>query len=186
MWSGAPVRSKSAPMKDRRMKISPELGREPGPKPGTIRTAANRRKFIEALAITANVSAACKLARVGRNSIYEWRKDDPSFKADWDEATELGTDALEDEAVRRAYDGTLKPVYYGGKKVGTVREYSDPLLILMLKARRPEKFRERFDIDPGNRFIELLRYLETAGERGGGSGQNDDRQHSDRARGGDA
>jgi hypothetical protein len=175
MWSGAPVRNESAPKKT----MSTEILPEPGPKPGTIRTAANRRKFIEALAITANVSTACKLARVGRNSIYEWRKDDPSFRVEWDETVELGTGALEDEAVRRACEGTLKPVYYGGKKIGTVREYSDSLLIFMLKARRPEKFRERFDIDPGNRFIELLRYLETAGGRGGGSGQNNDRKAGD-------
>ena len=177
MWSGAPIRherirSESAPMKDGRMESLPEMKS----KPGTIRTAAVRRKFLKALAMTASVSAAAKHIRVCRNALYEWRKDDPSFRVEWDEAVELGTDALEDEAVRRAYDGTLKPVYYGGKKVGTVREYSDSLLVFMLKARRPEKFRERFDIDPGNRFIELLRYLEQSGGA----------QNRDGTRGGDA
>ena len=39
---------------------------------------------------------------------------------------ETGTDGLEDEAVRRAKNG------------------SDTLLIFMLKARRPEKFKERY------------------------------------------
>ncbi len=185
MGSGANVRSKSAPKKTMSMETLPERRS----KPGTVRTAANRHKFIEALALTANVTAACKLARVGRNVIYEWRKDDPSFKADWDEATELGTDALEDEAVRRAHQGTRKPVHYGGKKVGTVRKYSDTLLIFLLKGRRPEKFRERFDNHPGNGFIDLLRYLKTAGGRGGG-GQNHDRetddgQNHDGTRGGD-
>src|SRR5574337_1699712 len=67
----------------------------------------------------------------------------PDFSAAWDAALELGTDSLEDEAVRRAHEGTLKPVYQGGKKVGTIREYSDTLLIFMLKARRPERFKER-------------------------------------------
>lgn len=56
---------------------------------------------------------------------------------------DLGTDALEDEAVRRAHEGVLKPVFQQGKEVGHVREYSDALMVTMLKARRPEKFKDR-------------------------------------------
>jgi hypothetical protein len=48
---------------------------------------------------------------------------------------------LEDEAVRRAYEGVERPVFQGGKQVGVVREYSDTLLIFLLKALRPEKYR---------------------------------------------
>ena len=40
-----------------------------------------------------------------------------------------------------------KPVgWYKGKPGGTVREYSDILLIFLLKALRPEKYRERVDV----------------------------------------
>jgi hypothetical protein len=39
------------------------------------------------------------------------------------------------EAVRRAKDGYIKPVFHQGVKVGEVREYSDVLLMFMLKAR---------------------------------------------------
>jgi len=52
-------------------------------------------------------------------------------------------DALEDEAIRRAHDGTMKPVFHGGKKVGEVREYSDKLLIFLLKGCKPEKYAVR-------------------------------------------
>ena len=50
---------------------------------------------------------------------------------------------LEDEARRRALQGVEKPVFREGRQVGTVTEYSDTLLIFLLKARRPEKFRDR-------------------------------------------
>jgi hypothetical protein len=36
-------------------------------------------------------------------------------------------------------------VFQGGKNVGTERVYSDRLLELLLKARRPAKYRERID-----------------------------------------
>jgi len=48
------------------------------------------------------------------------------FARAWKAALEFGTDRLEDEAVKRATKGK-----------------SDVLLIFMLKARRPEKFRDR-------------------------------------------
>lgn len=86
---------------------------------------------------------SCEMAGLPRSTVYDWRHADQAFAQAWDAALELGTDALEDEAVRRAYHGTDKPVYQGGKQVGTVREFSDTLLIFMLKARRPEKFKER-------------------------------------------
>jgi len=53
------------------------------------------------------------------------------------------SDALEDEAYHRAVEGIEKPVgWYQGKPGGTVTEYSDTLLIFLLKGRRPEKFAE--------------------------------------------
>ncbi len=47
------------------------------------------------------------------------------------------------EAVRRAVEGTEKPVYQQGRLVGHVQEYSDTLLIFLLKGRRPEKYGEK-------------------------------------------
>ena len=54
-------------------------------------------------------------------------------------------DDLELEARRRAVEGTERPVFYQGGEVGYVREYSDTLLIFLLKAHRPNKFRERVE-----------------------------------------
>lgn len=105
-------------------------------------TAADQDRFIEFLEETANVTEACRRAKISRTMAYRWRQD-PEFDARWEAAVDRGTDALEDEAVRRAHDGYEKPVYQGGRQVGTVREYSDTLLMFMLKARRPERFKDR-------------------------------------------
>jgi hypothetical protein len=114
------------------------------PAPGrTIRTAENTTAFLDALAATASVRAACEFARIDRASVYRWRDEDPRFAEEWNAALDRGTDALEDEAVRRAREGWEKPIYRGNELVGSVREYSDALLALVLRARRPEKYRER-------------------------------------------
>jgi hypothetical protein len=58
----------------------------------------------------------------------------------------LAVGALEDEALRRAVEGVEEPVYQGGKQVGVIRKYSDALLMFLLKAARPEKYRENYSI----------------------------------------
>lgn len=105
-----------------------------------------REGFLQLLEETANVSKACELTAYPRRTAYEHRMRDPEFAKAWEAALETGTDALEDEAIRRAYQGISKAVYYGGKLVGYAREYSDTLLIFMLKARRPERFKDRHEI----------------------------------------
>lgn len=109
----------------------------------TTRTPKRVEAFLAALCDGLSVTAACAQAGIGRRSAYDWRDGDPDFKGAWDAAVEEGTDRLEDEGYRRARDGTNKPVYQGGKRVGEVREYSDTLMIFFLKGRRPEKFKER-------------------------------------------
>lgn len=104
---------------------------------------ALKAAFLEALEGTASVTKACELSKLSRRTAYNWRDADELFAEAWDKAVERGTDALEDEAIRRAYHGTDKPVFQGGELVGHIREYSDTLLIFMLKARRPDKFKDR-------------------------------------------
>jgi len=102
-----------------------------------------RAFFLEYLSETANVTESAKAAGISRRTVYFWREGDEDFAKAWDEAVELGTDALEDEAVRRGRDGVDEPVFYRGQECGSVRRYSDTLLIFMLKARRPGKFKDR-------------------------------------------
>lgn len=99
--------------------------------------------FIEKLKSIPNVSSAAKAAGINRTYAYKLKSEDADFSAAWDEAIESSTDDAEAEAYRRAVKGTVKPVFHMGKKVGGIREYSDTLLIFLLKAHRPEKFRDK-------------------------------------------
>lgn len=114
----------------------------------TIRTPKRRKALISILRETGgNVTKACEIAGIGRSAAYEWREADPEFALEWESAIEAGTDELEEEARRRAFQGVNKPVFYKGEKCGFVKEYSDTLLIFLLKGRRPERYRERFDVE---------------------------------------
>lgn len=115
--------------------------------------------MLAALAETGNVSKAAEAAGIDRGTHYKWASADPEYKAACVDAMESAADKLEEEARRRAHDGVDEPVYQGGKKVGTVRKYSDTLLIFLLKGARPEKYRERSSItveDPVKALAKLL------------------------------
>ncbi len=99
--------------------------------------------FLERLRETANVSRSAKDAGVSRKTVYKERDTSDTFRSDWDDAIEEGLDYLEEEARRRAYEGTLKPVFYEGVEVGVVRQFSDTLTIFLLKGRRSEVYGDR-------------------------------------------
>ncbi len=106
-------------------------------------TAKKEADFLAILSNGSSVQAAVQAIGCSRSNAYKRRQNDPEFAAQWDAAIEAGSDLLEDEAKRRAHEGVLEPVYYQGQEVGQVRKYSDTLLMFMLKARRPDKFKER-------------------------------------------
>jgi hypothetical protein len=115
------------------------------------------KAFLAALEETGSVSAAAKAAKISRVTVYAHKRDDPDFAKEWDEALDRAADTLEDEARRRAHDGVDEDIYYKGEKVGTVRKYSDVLLMFLLKGIRPQKWREtRATIPPAelNKLIE--------------------------------
>ncbi len=76
---------------------------------------------------------------MSRRSAYDLRAADRVFAELWDDATETAVDHLEREAWQRALEGHEEPVFQRGKKVGTVRKYSDRLLIFLLSGNRPER-----------------------------------------------
>jgi hypothetical protein len=71
--------------------------------------------FCAALAETCNIGKACAAVGIGRSTAYRWRDEDPSFAQAWDNAMRIGVTALEDEAHRRAFDGTDKPLTHKGE-----------------------------------------------------------------------
>jgi N-methylhydantoinase A/oxoprolinase/acetone carboxylase beta subunit len=108
-------------------------------------------KFIEALRNSGNVRASCQMAGISRRAAYKAREKSELFAHQWDEALEEAIDTLEAAAWSRARDGVkrVEPIMYQGQKVSekVITEYSDSLMTLLLKAHRPEKYRERFDVE---------------------------------------
>ncbi len=120
--------------------------------------------FIEHLRLTGNVSASARHAGVSRTTVHRWRAVEPDFAERWDDAEEEGIDALEQEARRRATEGDEEYVVSMGQLVKdpetgaflTTRKRSDGLMTLLLKAHRPEKYRERHEVkNTGNISINI-------------------------------
>ena len=110
------------------------------------RPCANwKNRFLAALDRTANIREACDLAGVSRSTVRTHRKEDPGFNELCLEALQNAYDRLEREAWRRAVEGYEEPVFYQGEKCGLVRRYSDRMLDSLLRANRPERFRENYD-----------------------------------------
>lgn len=111
-----------------------------------------------------NVTKACEIANIDRHQAYHRREEDDEFARDWRTAEELGVDGLIDEGRRRAFQGVERPVYQGGKKVGSITETSDSLLMFMIKAKRPEYRDKSVEV---NLTLDLAGRVKRAKERAG-------------------
>ncbi len=112
---------------------------------GTIDSSGHQRRFLECFAACGRVVQAARWAKLSRNAHYNWMSEDPTYPARFKSAELRAARTLEDEAVRRAHEGLRKAVRYKGKVVGYETEYSDTLMVQLLRATNPEKFRERIE-----------------------------------------
>lgn len=115
----------------------------------TLSTAKKRERFLERFAISGNVTYSAQIAGIERTSHYLWLNKDESYAEKFASAREEAADRLEAEAERRAAHGVSEPVFYQGEICGHIQRYSDVLLIFLLKATRPEKFREKMGVELG-------------------------------------
>lgn len=96
-----------------------------------------------------NVTRSAEAVGVTRQNAYQWRDCDAEFAELWNDAVEHGTEYLEEVAFKRAVT------------------ISDTLAIFLLKARRPEKYRENINLQ-GEMTLnpdELVRTFALAFER---------------------
>ena len=105
-------------------------------------TPARQSAFIEALADTGSVHAACKAVNMSSEGAYALRRQPgaESFRKAWERALDLGVQRIEDVAMDRALNGVDEPLYSYGKLIGTRKRYNDRLLMFMLRNRAPERF----------------------------------------------
>lgn len=110
--------------------------------------SAHRKRdaFLAAFAELGTLTHAAARVGTGRSSHRYWMEHDPEYPGLFAEAAHQANDNLEREARRRGIEGVEKPVYQGKELVGTIREYSDTLLIFLMKGALPTKYRERVEI----------------------------------------
>lgn len=94
-----------------------------------------------------NISHACDKVRINRSTAYEAREASPEFSAQWDEAIQHGIEYLEQKCWERATVGVKRGIWKQDSdgnpvKVEDIREFSDGLAALLLKAHAPKKYRE--------------------------------------------
>lgn len=130
--------------------------------------AAQKRAFLAAFAITGIITRASEASGVTRQRHSEWMKSDPAYAELFAEAKEVAIEELEAEVRRRAKDGVQRLKFYQGELIRiplvdgygkqvsdndgqpimvpyVEHDYSDTLLMFMLKALRPDVYRERVE-----------------------------------------
>lgn len=110
--------------------------------------------FLERLAQFGNISDAARAANIGRTTVHNHRIKNRAFDLECLEAIDTAGDKYEMEVVKRGAIGdkrttTVTTVYPDGTKmIKTTEEFvkSDVLLMFHLKALRPEKYRDNYDL----------------------------------------
>lgn len=126
--------------------------RKPGPKPRTDWQSP----FLEGYSLHGIITRAARNAGVDRSTVEEERKRNPTFALALEEAREAAADNLESFAYTWATTGLKEKVeektydHEGNVTATKVREtanVSPALLIFLLKAFRPAKYRETFRVE---------------------------------------
>lgn len=111
--------------------------------------------FLAAFAEVGTIGRAAEASGVDRGTHYRWLEADNDYAKAFSDAAEAAADKLEAEARRRAHDGLLRMKFHQGEPIIDPRtkepyfelEYSDTLLIFLLKGARPEKFRDNVKVE---------------------------------------
>ncbi len=109
------------------------------PKPGSRTKAEKQEEFLKCFADLVSITGAAKATGIVRQTVYDWLKDE-EFREKYDETMDIAAYRLEEIALRRAFEGIIKPIIYKGRPLGEIRHFSDKLLITLLKARMPARY----------------------------------------------
>lgn len=111
------------------------------------RNKAKQTAFLAVYCETASLTKAAEAMKISRHSHYDWLDRDATYPPRFEKAKLQAADALEAEAIRRAHEGVLEPVYYKGKPVGVMRVFSDSLMQTLLRGFLPDKYRDRGSVE---------------------------------------
>lgn len=105
-----------------------------------IFTDEQKIEFLNELSNHGVVKHACTKAGISRLTFYYSYQSDEDFRRLVDDAMVLGAVNIEDEAKIRAVEGVEEDIYFKGEVVGTIRKFSDFLLVFLLKGNFPHKY----------------------------------------------
>lgn len=88
-----------------------------------------RPVFLKGFAEGGTISAACEVANIARSTAYRERQANEDFALAWHDLEEALTDKLERKAVSLAMNGEVR------------------LIEFLLKARRPDKYRDNVKVE---------------------------------------
>jgi hypothetical protein len=121
-------RTHSAPSRGKR--VTKSVLAQASPLATTQNIKATKARAITAYQKLGNVGAVCAAAGVARRTWYDWIANDPTFALELDDARENTADELESIAYKRAK-----------------AKNGERLVMFLLKALRPHKFRDAYKID---------------------------------------
>ena len=132
---------------------------------GADKISLHKKAFLAAFRKNGNVTRAAEAAKIDRRTHYDWMKADAAYILDFADAQKDASDFLEEEARRRATEGVRKYRFnpktgepYTNPETGEPyyeHDYSDTLLIFLMKGADPEKYAERHKVgsDPDQPVI---------------------------------
>jgi hypothetical protein len=92
--------------------------------------------------MTGSIVRSAEAAKVDKSMHYRWLKQSEKYADDFKAAFNEFADVFEGEAIRRANEGVLEPVFYQGVACGAVRRYDSGLMQMMLPRFKPEYRRQ--------------------------------------------
>jgi hypothetical protein len=121
--------------------------KKPPSKPNDPRSTREKQKdFLAAYGDVFAVGRAAELANLDRQDHYRWYRKDAKYAKAFERRKEIAGHYLETEAITRAGDGWLEPVYYQGAPCGEVRRFDSGLMQFLLRGLLPEKYGSRTEI----------------------------------------
>ena len=96
---------------------------------GALGGSAPQQSRASAFSRCGSISTAAKRARIDRRTHYNWLKEDPWYVEAYKQSVQQAGDALEDKLNELAHDGNVTAA------------------IFLLKGLRPNKYRERSQVD---------------------------------------
>jgi hypothetical protein len=105
-------------------------------------TAERQIVFVEKLADTHSITAACKHVGMSRESVRRLRRHPlgRAFRDACDAALDCSYAELEEAAMERCKNGVARPIFYKGEQVGEWRHFDERLTMFLLRFRRRHRF----------------------------------------------